>query len=151
MSQKAMICVIIWYAQSPAHQWKLSYTVIEFINMNLEYLDHCFHVNIFLAFLAPDVLELNCLLSDFHSLKWSHGEQTWKWGIWEIVCGKGSGKRKIKLFPIEKLLHSVCFFPHKTNEYSFHKAIFKYTLEKALSFKVFYTYPALRFMREDWK
>lgn len=92
-----------------------SYSVIEFINMNLEYLDHCFHVNIFLAFLAPDVLELNCLLSDFYSLKWSHGEQTWKWGIWEIICGNGSGKKKMELFPIEKLLHSVCFHTKQMN------------------------------------
>lgn len=52
----------------PCSLMKMSCTITEFINMNLEYLDHCLHVGNFLGFLTLDVLELNCLLSCFHSL-----------------------------------------------------------------------------------
>lgn len=49
--------------------------------------------------------------------------------VWGIIYVRGDGKKKIELFPIEKLLHSVCIFPGKTNGYSFHMNIFKCTVE----------------------
>ena len=68
--------------------------------MTLEYLGHCFHVNIFLIF-NPVCLELSCLFSGFRSLvePWRTSLKVRSLG--KIVLGRGGGKKEVELFPLK--------------------------------------------------
>ena len=110
-SQKAVICVIIWYARSPAYQWK------SHIQLNsLPWILSIWTIACMLIF--SRVFNPRCtwaqLSALWFSLKWRTNLKVKSWGnsMWHRWWEK-----KVELFPIEKLLHSVYIFTDKINEY----------------------------------
>lgn len=128
----------------PCSLMKMSCTITEFINMNLEYLDHCLHVGNFLGFLTLDVLELNCLLSCFHSLVKPWGTSMKVRSLRNCIWQKLWEEESWAFFHWETSSFSLNLYRQKKKKkpmgYYFHSTIFKKTyLRKVLLFIVFYT------------
>lgn len=87
----------------PCSLMKMSYTITEFINMNLEYLDHCLHVGNFLGFFNP-----RCPWAQLFALFFSFLDETmgnkYESEVFEkLYMAEVVGRRKLSFFPLRNV------------------------------------------------